>query len=57
MQKAHHGLTEDRFDWFFKSRTPDELRRRGVTLLICIMKDKVADEEKAKPKGKVRSVD
>lgn len=28
------------FDWFLKSRTPDELRRRGATLLLCIMKDK-----------------
>lgn len=52
----HHGIDRDdcyelikrdisdwplfRFDWFLKSRTPDELRRRGATLLLCIMKDK-----------------
>lgn len=38
-----------RFDWFFKSRTPEELRRRGATLLLLIMKDKEPEEEK---KGK-----
>ncbi|EIW69137.1 hypothetical protein TREMEDRAFT_68987 [Tremella mesenterica DSM 1558] len=72
----HHGLDRDdcyelikrdigewplfRFDWFFKSRTPDELRRRGATLLLCIMKDKDADEEKEKkPKagGKKRPIE
>jgi SWI/SNF-related matrix-associated actin-dependent regulator of chromatin subfamily A member 5 len=46
----------NRFDWFFKSRTPDELRRRGATLLLCIMKDKDLYEEKPKPKGKVRPI-
>jgi hypothetical protein len=38
-----------RFDWFFKSRTPEELRRRGATLLLLIMKDREPEEEK---KGK-----
>lgn len=38
------------FDWFFKSRTPDELKRRGQTLLLCIMKDKApADDAEFKP--------
>lgn len=62
----HHGIDRDdcyelikrdvgewplfRFDWFFKSRTPEELRRRGATLLLCIMKD-FKDEEDKKPKG------
>ena len=46
-----------RFDWFFKSRTPDELRRRGATLLLCIMKDKDAEDDKPKPRaGKVRII-
>ena len=45
-----------RFDWFFKSRTPEELRRRGATLLLCIMKDKDPEEEKPKPKGRVRLI-
>lgn len=37
-----------RFDWFFKSRTPDELKRRGQTLILCVMKDyhKEAEEKK-----------
>lgn len=47
-------LTYYRFDWFFKSRTPEELRRRGATLLLCIMKDKEPeDEKKGKPANKV----
>ncbi|EAL17685.1 hypothetical protein CNBL2000 [Cryptococcus deneoformans B-3501A] len=70
----HHGIDRDdcyelikrdigewplfRFDWFFKSRTPDELRRRAQTLLLCIMKedDKVEDEKKP-IKGKKRPID
>lgn len=41
-----------RFDWFFRSRTPDELKRRAATLMLCIMKDKEPVEEKEfKPKG------
>ncbi|ORX36405.1 putative chromatin remodelling complex ATPase chain [Kockovaella imperatae] len=64
----HHGIDRDdcyelikrdigewplfRFDWFFKSRTPEELRRRGATLILCIMKDKEnADDKEFKPKG------
>lgn len=39
------------FDWFFKSRTPEELRRRGATLLLCIMKDMKDDEDKKPAKG------
>jgi len=74
----HHGIDRDdcyelikrdigewplfRFDWFFKSRTPEELRRRGATLLLCIMKDKEEKEDgefKARvPKGsKKRPID
>jgi len=70
----HHGIDRDdcyelikrdigewplfRFDWFFKSRTPEELRRRGATLLLCIMKD-YKDEEDKKPAkgGKKRALD
>lgn len=41
-----------RFDWFFKSRTPDELKRRGQTLMLCVMKDiKPADDADFKPTG------
>ncbi|ORY25274.1 putative chromatin remodelling complex ATPase chain [Naematelia encephala] len=63
----HHGIDRDdcyelikrdigewplfRFDWFFKSRTPDELKRRGQTLLLCIMKDKAEEDDKPKGKG------
>ena len=45
--------TDVSFDWFFKSRTPDELKRRGQTLLLCIMKNKPeADDADFKaPKG------
>ncbi|NXD32609.1 ISWI ATPase, partial [Spelaeornis formosus] len=78
----HHGIDRDdcyelvkrdigewplfRFDWFFKSRTPEELKRRGHTLMLCIMKDaKPADDADFKPtggaagaaKGKKRTVD
>lgn len=46
-----------RFDWFFKSRTPQELQRRCNTLLTMIEKEAEleAQEEAAKkqPKGKV----
>jgi SWI/SNF-related matrix-associated actin-dependent regulator of chromatin subfamily A member 5 len=46
-----------RFDWFFKSRTPQELQRRCNTLLTMIEKEAEleAQEEavKKQPKGKV----
>ena len=48
-----------RFDWFFKSRSPQELQRRCNTLLGMIEKEsegKQAEEVKTKgTKGKVRS--
>ncbi|TXT12146.1 uncharacterized protein COLE_02556 [Cutaneotrichosporon oleaginosum] len=66
----HHGIDRDdcyelikrdigewplfRFDWFFKSRTPEELRRRGQTLLLCLMKDQADDKPKG---GKKRALD
>jgi SWI/SNF-related matrix-associated actin-dependent regulator of chromatin subfamily A member 5 len=72
----HHGIDRDdcyelikrdigewplfRFDWFFKSRTPEELRRRGATLLLCIMKDvngEVEDKKPLKSGGKKRAID
>jgi SWI/SNF-related matrix-associated actin-dependent regulator of chromatin subfamily A member 5 len=47
-----------RFDWFFKSRSPQELQRRCNTLLGMIEKEaeaKKEEEAKNKPtKGKVR---
>ncbi|KAF9479657.1 SNF2 family DNA-dependent ATPase [Pholiota conissans] len=47
-----------RFDWFFKSRSPQELQRRCNTLLGMIEKEeelRVTEEAKLKPtKGKVR---
>jgi len=48
-----------RFDWFFKSRSPQELQRRCNTLLGMIEKEaevKMQEEAKAKgaAKGKVR---
>jgi SWI/SNF-related matrix-associated actin-dependent regulator of chromatin subfamily A member 5 len=53
-----------RFDWFFKSRSPQELQRRCNTLLGMIEKEaeveaKVADEAKPKTtasRGKVGGV-
>ena len=33
-----------RFDWFFKSRSPQELARRCTTLLTMIEKEAEADE-------------
>jgi SWI/SNF-related matrix-associated actin-dependent regulator of chromatin subfamily A member 5 len=46
-----------RFDWFFKSRSPQELQRRCNTLLSMIEKEaetKQQEEMKSKgPKGKV----
>nr|GAT42969.1 predicted protein [Mycena chlorophos] len=49
-----------RFDWFFKSRTPQELQRRCNTLLGMIEKEaevKQAEEARAKGKGKKRTID
>jgi hypothetical protein len=49
-----------RFDWFLKSRSPQELQRRCNTLLGMIEKEeeqRQSDEAKLKPsKGKVRAV-
>ena len=47
-----------RFDWFLKSRTPQELSRRCSTLIALIVKEE--EEKKAggavkKTQGKVRS--
>lgn len=44
-----------RFDWFFKSRTPQELQRRCDTLIRLIEKENEEDQEKVatkKPRGK-----
>ncbi|KAK7030739.1 SNF2 family N-terminal domain-containing protein [Favolaschia claudopus] len=49
-----------RFDWFFKSRSPQELQRRCNTLLGMIEKEaevRQAEEAKAKGKGKKRTLD
>jgi len=50
-----------RFDWFFKSRSPQELQRRCNTLLSMIEKEaetKQQEEMKSKgPKGKKRGID
>ncbi|KAJ7245132.1 SNF2 family N-terminal domain-containing protein [Mycena haematopus] len=50
-----------RFDWFFKSRSPQELQRRCHTLLGMIEKEaevRQAEEAKAKGgKGKKRTID
>lgn len=44
-----------RFDWFFKSRSPQELQRRCNTLMGMIEKEEEMrqSEEAKKPKGKV----
>ncbi|KAF8167097.1 P-loop containing nucleoside triphosphate hydrolase protein [Crassisporium funariophilum] len=51
-----------RFDWFFKSRSPQELQRRCNTLLGMIEKEeeaRVSEEAKARPaaKGKKRGIE
>jgi SWI/SNF-related matrix-associated actin-dependent regulator of chromatin subfamily A member 5 len=64
----HHGLDRDdcydlvkrdisewpsfRFDWYIRSRTSEELKRRGQTLLLCVMKDKEVAVEEKEVKGK-----
>lgn len=40
-----------RFDWFFKSRTPQELQRRCNTLLGLIEKEAEQEQEEVKMKG------
>ncbi|PAV22924.1 SNF2 family DNA-dependent ATPase [Pyrrhoderma noxium] len=40
-----------RFDWFFKSRTPQELQRRCTTLLGLIEKEADQEQEEVKVKG------
>jgi SWI/SNF-related matrix-associated actin-dependent regulator of chromatin subfamily A member 5 len=46
-----------RFDWFFKSRSPQELARRCTTLLSMIEKEADVDDTAKKPsttsRGKV----
>jgi SWI/SNF-related matrix-associated actin-dependent regulator of chromatin subfamily A member 5 len=45
-----------RFDWFFKSRSPQELQRRCNTLLGMIEKEaEVKQQEAVKPKGSSKS--
>ncbi|KAI3476085.1 hypothetical protein L1887_62391 [Cichorium endivia] len=44
-----------RFDWFIKSRTPQELGRRCNTLLLLVLKED--EEEKATKGGKKRQLD
>ncbi|PPR03483.1 hypothetical protein CVT26_007889 [Gymnopilus dilepis] len=50
-----------RFDWFFKSRSPQELQRRCNTLLGMIEKEeetRLSEEAKLRPtKGKKRGID
>jgi len=50
-----------RFDWFFKSRSPQELQRRCNTLLGMIEKEeelRLSEEAaKLKPKGKKRGIE
>ena len=41
-----------RFDWFFKSRTTQELERRGKTLLLMIAKEQDDGKGKGKEKEK-----
>ena len=41
-----------RFDWFFKSRTPQELQRRCTTLLGLIEEKADQEQEEVKVKGK-----
>eukprot|EP01116_Phalansterium_solitarium_P005922 TRINITY_DN181_c1_g1_i1.p1 TRINITY_DN181_c1_g1~~TRINITY_DN181_c1_g1_i1.p1 ORF type:complete len:1111 (+),score=402.66 TRINITY_DN181_c1_g1_i1:110-3442(+) len=43
-----------RFDWFLKSRTPQELNRRVDTLIRCIEKENAEHEEKERARLKVQ---
>lgn len=42
------------FNWFIKSRTPEELKRRCAQLLTCLHKDVDAKPEGKAPAAKVR---
>ena len=63
MDDAYERIKKDitefpvfRFDWFFKSRSPQELQRRCNTLLGMIEKEeelRQSEAAKSKPKGKV----
>ena len=63
MDDAYERIKKDitefpvfRFDWFFKSRSPQELQRRCNTLLGMIEKEeelRLSEAAKSKPKGKV----
>jgi len=67
MDDAYERIKKDitefpvfRFDWFFKSRSPQELQRRCNTLLGMIEKEeelRQSEEAKSKPKGKKRAID
>ena len=45
-----------RFDWFFKSMTPQELQRRYTMLLGLIEKEANQEQEEVKVKGGGRNV-
>ena len=45
-----------RFDWFFKSMTPQELQRRYTMLLGLIEKEANQEQEEVKVKGRGRNV-
>ena len=44
-----------RFDWFFKSRTPQEIQRRCNTLLAMLEKEAEAEEKKREEAAKSKS--
>ena len=45
------GYPEFRFNWFIKSRTPQELARRCHTLLLLVMKEQEEEEREAANKS------
>jgi SWI/SNF-related matrix-associated actin-dependent regulator of chromatin subfamily A member 5 len=66
MDDAYERIKKDitefpvfRFDWFFKSRSPQELQRRCNTLLGMIEKEEELreSEELKSKKGKKRAID
>ena len=58
-ERIKRDITEPhvfRFDWFFKSMTPQELQRRYTMLLGLIEKEANQEQEEVKVKGGGRNV-
>ncbi|CDR98790.1 probable ISW2-ATPase component of a two subunit chromatin remodeling complex [Sporisorium scitamineum] len=54
IKKDVMGWSGFRFDWFIKSRTPQELARRCNTLMLLVLKEVEEEESKVSGAGKKR---